>query len=269
MEEKTISSFDGTNIFYKIVRQKGPFLVLLHGGSGSNHSWLFQEPELVKQGYSLIIPDMRGHGRSSRGKSLDFFEVENCCQDIKIILKEEKIEKATVIGHSLGGQIAQKFYTQYSENVDSLILISSKIVESRSKIWSKLMNWVFYFVFYLPFYGKSNSNYPDYNKFTQTADLNPVRIISDIRCCSLKTYAATLIVGNNLENPDYRSIKVPTLVLHGKEDLILPHNIMEKISSEMTNFSFVSLSTNHITLLNRPAEINQKMLSFLSKIYPT
>src|SRR3989338_4907148 len=105
MDEKKIKSFDGTEIFYKIKKQSKPFLIFLHGGSGSNHSWLFQEAEFINNDYSVIIPDLRGHGQSGRGRSLGFFKVENFCHDIKAIIDNENISKVTLVGHSLGGQI--------------------------------------------------------------------------------------------------------------------------------------------------------------------
>lgn len=266
MEEKTIISFDGTKIFYKIKKQSKPYLVLLHGGSGSSHSWLFQQPNFLENSYSLIIPDQRGHGRSGRSRQFDFYNITNYSRDINSILEQEGISQVTLIGHSLGGQIAQEFYSKYPDKVTALVLISSKFIDPRPSIILHFVNFLLYFVFYLPFFGKPSSNYTDYRKYTQTADLNPLRIFSDIKVCSLKTYAATLIVGNNFNNRDYANIKVPTLLLHGKQDLILSYAEMEKVSKQHENFYLESLETNHITLLNQPSVVNQKVLEFLSRI---
>jgi pimeloyl-ACP methyl ester carboxylesterase len=266
MDEKTIDSFDGTKIFYRIKRQKGPFLVLLHGGSGSSGSWLFQKTFLEEKDFSLIIPDLRGHGLSARGEDLSFFAVDRFAQDIKAILDKEQLDRVVLVGHSLGGQIAQKFYQLYPEKVEALVLISTKIVGERSKLLLASINLVMRLIFTFSGAGKPNNHYTDYSRFTHTADLNPFRILSDISCCSFKTYAATIIVGNSFENKAYKEIKVKSLLIHGKKDMILPYREVQKIADEMKNFELALLPTNHITLFNTPEEVNQLIGSFLQTI---
>jgi pimeloyl-ACP methyl ester carboxylesterase len=266
MEENYVNSFDGSQIFYKTKKQKGPWLVLIHGGSGSSNSWSFQIPYFLDHGYSLIIPDMRGHGLSARGKGLDFFKIDNFVNDLKTILDNEGVNQAVLIGHSLGSQIIQRFDQLYPDRVKGQVLISTKFAEGRSRLLLLLVNTLMRFIFSISPAGRPNRNYTNYKNFRNTADLNPVRILSDISCCSFKTYAATILMGNLFENKHYREIQFPSLLIHGKKDMILPYKPVEKVAGEMKNFEFAALPTNHITLLNLPNEINETIGKFLAHL---
>ncbi|HEY4694810.1 MAG TPA: alpha/beta hydrolase [Candidatus Nanoarchaeia archaeon] len=265
MEEKFVTSFDGTQIFYWAKKQTKTWLVFLHGGSGSSNSWCFQLPFFLSQGYSVIVLDQRGHGLSGRGKNLDFFSIDNFAKDVKAVLDAEQADKVVLVGHSLGSQIAQRFYQLYAESVVALVLISTKFARSSPKLLTGLVNFLMRLVFLVP-WGSPNNNYTDYNRFTDTADFNLLRILSDIRSCSFKTYAAGILVGNHFENKNYQDIKVPSLLIHGEKDMIFPYKPVQSQAHEMSNFKFESLPTNHITLLNLPDEITKKIADFLVKL---
>lgn len=265
MTENFLKTKNGVEIYYKFFPNPGPTLVLIHGGSGSSASWNFQVEALNQAGYQLVVPDLRGHGQSSRGDNLDFFSVDNNVQDLNEILTKEKVEKTILVGHSFGGQIAQRFYQLFPDKVERLILISCKFEETRSKLILGPMEFFLKLVFLVGGKGKPTTEYPDYTQHIQTADFNPFRLLADIKVCSLKTYAGTLIVGNNFDNKHFRDIKIPTLIIHGKNDIIFPHDVMEKIAAEIDNFDFVTVHTNHVILINKPEEVNQAIIKFLKE----
>ena len=266
MEEKYIKSFDNSEIFYRVWTGKRDCLVFLHGVTASLQSWMFIAPFFIEKGYMVIEIDLRGHGGSSRGETLDFYKVDNNVSDVAAVLDNKNVHEAVFIGHSLGAGIAQKFYQAFPARVKAMVLISAKFVEIRPTVIVKILNGILRIILSLSSMGQPNRNYPDYRKYQNTMDIHAPRILADIKVASLKTYAASILTGNNFENKNYLAINVPTLIIHGRKDLIAPYGAMEKAAAEKENFHFQALSTNHITLLNKPEEINESILKFFVKL---
>src|SRR3989338_10364946 len=100
---------DGVRIHYRLLRQKGPWLVFLHGGTGTSASLLQQEEYFSKTGFSVLFIDFRGHGKSDRGRGKDFFRSENLVSDVFRVTEALSIPNAVLIGHCVGSFVAQEF----------------------------------------------------------------------------------------------------------------------------------------------------------------
>jgi len=101
---------------------KGPPMVLIHGYTDNARDWVPLIPFLNKHD-RLIVVDIRGHGQSDKPEccyaKIDF------AYDIKLLLDALHIQKADIIGHSLGSMITQVLAEQWPERVRKVILISS------------------------------------------------------------------------------------------------------------------------------------------------
>jgi pyruvate dehydrogenase E2 component (dihydrolipoamide acetyltransferase) len=99
-------------------------LLLVHGYGGDLDNWLFNHDELVeKTGMRVIALDLPGHGQSSKvvgDANLEFF-----ADTIHAFLQALDIEKAYLVGHSMGGAISLCFASKYPDNVLGLGLIAS------------------------------------------------------------------------------------------------------------------------------------------------
>ena len=102
--------------------RSGSVVVLIHGYTDSARDWVPMLPYLSKR-YRLILVDIRGHGRSSKPECcytrLDF------AYDIKLLLDVLGVQKADIVGHSLGSIIAQTFAEYWPERTAHVVLISS------------------------------------------------------------------------------------------------------------------------------------------------
>jgi pimeloyl-ACP methyl ester carboxylesterase len=101
---------------------EGPAIVLIHGIAGNAQTWDEVIPPLARE-HTVIAPDMLGHGESAKPRgdySLGAFA--SGIRDLMIALE---IERATIVGHSLGGGIAMQFAYQFPERVERLVLVSS------------------------------------------------------------------------------------------------------------------------------------------------
>ena len=106
-------------------RGTGAPLVLLHGYPLDHHLWNEVAP-LLEDTFELILPDLRGFGGSS---SVDtFYAMEDFALDIAALLDHLEIQKAGIVGHSMGGYVALAFARVYPERVSGLGLVSSQVL---------------------------------------------------------------------------------------------------------------------------------------------
>lgn len=106
---------NGTSLYYE-VRGEGPALVLIQGGNLVQEMWQDQLEEFSRE-YRVVTYDVRGFGRSGPW-GLPF----RACDDLKALLDFLGIERAHLVGLSLGGRIAVDFALEYPERVGALVL---------------------------------------------------------------------------------------------------------------------------------------------------
>ncbi|KAF7714955.1 Alpha/beta hydrolase fold-1 domain-containing protein [Penicillium ucsense] len=101
---------------------KDKVAVLLHGGNFCGVTWSDTARQLTAAGYRVILPDDIGFCKSSKPQGYSY-NVHQQAENIKSLLNVLGIEKATVMGHSMGGMIATRFGLMYPDNVDQLFLV--------------------------------------------------------------------------------------------------------------------------------------------------
>jgi pimeloyl-ACP methyl ester carboxylesterase len=101
---------------------KGPALLLIHGIGDRSDAWHHLIPTLART-HTVIAPDLLGHGRSDKPRAdYSVAAYANAMRDLLTVLG---IERATVIGHSLGGGVAMQFAYQYPERCERLVLVAT------------------------------------------------------------------------------------------------------------------------------------------------
>ncbi|MGM0446253.1 MAG: alpha/beta fold hydrolase [Bacillota bacterium] len=129
--------------------KENPAVIMLHGIGADHEMFLPQINEFKEEGFFLIVSDMRGHGKSSKVNKLS---LDDFTYDIKEILKYFDIDKAIVIGVSMGGVIAQKFVVDYPEKVKKIIIVDSfgELSSLKEKMIGKFQVFGFKVFNYLP-----------------------------------------------------------------------------------------------------------------------
>lgn len=101
---------------------EGPALLLVHGMAGSAATWKSVLPRLARD-YTVIAPDLLGHGKSDKPRT--DYSLGAFAAGLRDLLVAQGIERATVVGHSLGGGIAMQMAYQHPERVERLVLVGS------------------------------------------------------------------------------------------------------------------------------------------------
>lgn len=100
----------------------GPLVVMVHGIAGSSGTWLPVMP-LLAENYTVIAPDLLGHGESAKPRG--DYSLGAYASGIRDLLGVLGHERATVVGHSLGGGVAMQFAYQFPQMAERLVLVCS------------------------------------------------------------------------------------------------------------------------------------------------
>jgi pimeloyl-ACP methyl ester carboxylesterase len=105
-----------------VVAGSGPVLLLIHGMGGTFENWHAVIEPLARQ-HTVLAPDLPGHGRSAPGGG--DYSIGALAAGLRDLLVALGHERATLVGHSLGGGIAMQFAYQFPETTERLVLVSS------------------------------------------------------------------------------------------------------------------------------------------------
>jgi pimeloyl-ACP methyl ester carboxylesterase len=98
---------------------QGPPFIILHGLFGSSDNWQSVGRRLGEQ-FHVFALDQRNHGRSPHSSEMNF---QVMAEDVREFVQQEKLERAHLMGHSMGGKTAMMFALIFPEHVDKLIIV--------------------------------------------------------------------------------------------------------------------------------------------------
>src|SRR6202142_2803100 len=120
MRTKTVS-LHGREVTYAAAGS-GPALLLIHGMGGAREGWK-DVIALLSREHTVIAPDLPGHGSSAPGAG--DYSIGALAAGLRDLLITLGHDRATLVGHSLGGGIAMQFAYQFPEMTERLALVSS------------------------------------------------------------------------------------------------------------------------------------------------
>src|SRR5437762_1971709 len=111
----------GEDVAYRTAGS-GPVVVLVHGIASSSETWGRVIPALARRAL-IVAPDLLGHGGSS--KAAGDYSLGALASGIRDLMVELGHDRATLIGHSLGGGVAMQFAYQFPDRCERLVLVGS------------------------------------------------------------------------------------------------------------------------------------------------
>ena len=125
----------------------GPAVLFIHGFPDTSAVWRYQIPAMVKAGYRVVAPDVRGFGKSDKPAQTQDYELTVLVGDMINLLDTLGIEKAHVVGHDMGAVIAWVMGCFYPQRIGRLAVLSvghpmanreKRSIEQREKAWYML-----------------------------------------------------------------------------------------------------------------------------------
>jgi pimeloyl-ACP methyl ester carboxylesterase len=113
----------GVGIEYEVTGD-GPPVILLHGFPDTGRLWRHQVPALAAAGLRVIVPDMRGYGRSDKPADVGAYAMQALVGDVVAVLADAGAERAHVGGHDWGAGVAWAVGAYAGDRVDRLVALS-------------------------------------------------------------------------------------------------------------------------------------------------
>lgn len=217
-------------------RGRGTPMLLLHGYPLDHHLWDEVVPLLEDQ-FDLILPDLRGFGGSSTVDS--FYTMEDMASDIAGLLDHLGIQKAAIVGHSMGGYVALAFARQYPERVTGLGLVSSQVLadpparrEDRFKTAAEVADK-----------GPASVVEAMTPKFTSDPRLQEFARATMERQQPAAYIGALKAMGERVDStPLLESIDYPVVIVHGDADSLIPIDRAREVKAALPNAHLVEVS---------------------------
>lgn len=119
------ASFEGLEVFYRASGEGERTVVLIHGWTCDHTFWDAQVPALSKS-YRVLAIDLPGHGRSGVPPEASM-TMDNFARAIAAVMDEAKVERATLVGHSMGTPVVRQFARLFPQRTEGLILMDGSI----------------------------------------------------------------------------------------------------------------------------------------------
>jgi len=272
----TITVKDGTTIYYKDWGE-GPVVTFSHGWPLNSDAWDGQMHFLAQNGFRVVAHDRRGHGRSSQASSRN--DMNGYADDLAAVIEALDLNDATLVGHSTGGGEVTRYIGRHgTKRVAAAILIAAVppiMVQSAAnpeglpiEVFDEMRNSLFkdrsqfYKDLAVMFYG---ANRPGAKVSQGTLDqfwLWSMQAGLKNAYESIKAFSETDFT------EDLKKFDVPTLVMHGEDDQIVPVKDSARKSAKLISGAkeIYYPGRPHGLTATHQDEVNADLLKFLNSV---
>lgn len=261
---------NGAKLYYED-SGKGKPIVFLHGYVGDIEDFRAQITALSPK-YRCLALDQRGRGKGVAPKKSEAYSYELFVDDVYKWLKQTKVEKFVLDGHSLGGMVAQGFTLTHPEMVEALILtdtssgsvpVSPEEIKAREKLAELALTQGTVAAFNYDL-ANNPATKARYQKHPETLE----RMREKTRTTSPEGYVYVRRASSNRPSFTERlsEIKCPTIIFCGTDDtgFVEPSKVM---ASKIAGSELVWIqNAGHGVMYEKPAPYNDALLKFLNKI---
>ncbi len=242
----------------------GEALIFLHGYSDSWFSFSRVLP-LLSPSYHAFALTERGHGDSDKPECC--YTLDDFAADVDAFMEAVGVEKATLVGHSGGGFIAQRVAVKYPHRVGRLVLIGTAAEGSAFRGISELEEFVRTLEEPVPpefvrEFQESTIYRPVPEEFLETVVSESLKLPARV----WRDYFEGMVLA---DAADLREIKAPTLILWGEHDLYPPREEQERLAREIPDVALkVYPETGHSVHWERPEEVVRDLEVFMKDTRP-
>lgn len=249
------------------VAGQGPLVVLLHGIGGNRKAWFEQIAALAPE-FTVAAWDARGYGESDDYEGP--LEFGDFARDLARVLDAFGVQRAHLVGCSMGGRIALDFYARWAERVATLVLADTSAGSERVASAAEVEK--FLAIRKQPLLeGRTPRDIaPEIAKTLVGPGTSAEafeRVIESLAELHRDSYLKTLdTVTRYTAFPPFEGIRVPTLVVVGEHDRIATPEYARGMAERIPGARCeVIAGGSHVSNMDRPAEFNALLLRFLGE----
>jgi pimeloyl-ACP methyl ester carboxylesterase len=244
-------------------------VVMLHGVGGGAAAWTPQLDALAGAGYLAVAWDAPGYGASA---PVEPYDMTNLARALEALLDGLSVRRRVLMGHSLGGMVAQEAIAAFPQKIDGLVLSATS-----------------------PAFGRADGEWQQAFLAQRLGPLDAGRTMAELAPALVAVMvgpdaegagvAAATEVMAHVPGETYRkalhalvrfdrrdalaSIRVPTLAIAGERDANAPPAVMEKMAARIAGAEYrVLAGCGHLANLERPRPFNELVLAWLGRHFP-
>lgn len=232
-------------IFYRMTGQGRPLLVL-HGGLGMDHRYLFKWMAELSVNYKVIFIDIPGNGLSTKFLKDESFSIELLVDLIESFRKKIIKMPIMLLGHSYGGLLSIIYMIRYPKSLQKVVLVSTpadvdfqdknEIAEAKLKLTKKSQK-----IINNPI--KTNEDFKLFMEHLSPLYFYQKEYISAFLSANKSKYTHSMLVRGHKEvkkletyKKQFHEINVQTLILHGQKDIIVPFRAIKHLRRHKSVF---------------------------------
>lgn len=275
-----IAAKDGTPLYYKDWGPKnGKVVVFSHGWPLNSDSWEAQMLFLAEKGYRVIAHDRRGHGRS--GQSWNGNNMDQYADDLGVVLETLNVKGVTLVGFSTGGgEVARYVGRHGSKRVSKIVLVSAvtplmlkteqnpngvplEVFDGLRKGSTANRSQLYQDIASGPFFGFNRPGATASAGLIDAFWMQGMSASHKATFDSIKAFSETNFV------EDLKRIDVPTLVIHGDDDQIVPIQTSGRATVKLVKGAKIIEypGAPHGITDTHKDRLNQDLLNFISQSY--
>jgi pimeloyl-ACP methyl ester carboxylesterase len=259
---------NGQTLYWESHGEGTPLILVMGIGYDSSLWHLHQVPFFSKH-FQTIVFDNRDVGRSSLATGS--YTIGDMADDVAGLMDGLAIERAHLLGISMGGMIGQEFALRHPHRLDKLVLTGTGAATARAKfdpisVWSFVKNQdsqgltfaaqQFFWLFSESFL----RNHEAVDQTLQMLASNPNPVSAD----AFQRQADAYVKHDTVDR--LGQVVAPTLVISGEQDRLTPPWICREVADAIPNSEFMLITgdgSSHVTPLERPDDFNRAALAFL------
>ncbi len=256
--ESRYATLDGARVHYVNYGKGSEALILIHGWTMNEDNWRDQFTDLAKRNRVIAI-DLPGHGKSDKPQvtySMDFF-----ASAVDAVMRDAKVKRAVLVGHSMGTPIARQFYRKYADKTLGIVIADGPLLPFGEKAMMEAMTA-----------SLRGPNYKDAMGQMFASMFGP----------KLTAESKELIQASRLNTPQYvlvsawesmadpsiwgeDKVNVPVLAIMAKNPFF-GLDLEQRYRVVAPNLDFrLWDGVGHFVMMERPKEFNEAVLAFLDK----
>ena len=264
-ESKQVEIFGQKIHYLEAGSASNPAVILLHGLGGDASNWAMTVPALASK-YHVYALDQIGFGKSD--KPITNYRVAMLVEFLDVFCKKLGIQKATLVGNSLGGWTAAAFAIAHPEKVDKLVLVCAagytpkrwggpELTREALAALNPSTTEDFKRLFSVILYNKAMLT----DQFVEQALTNKFKRGDGH---TINSFIESVLRGEDFLDGKVKAIKAPTLALWGKDDGLTPLGMGKAFAEDIPGAQLVVIDNcGHVPQMEKPSEFNAALLKFL------